>query len=88
MNLNELEWAEGRILANIWHEDRIAVLNPAGGQVQAWIDCSELRARAGHLTGETDLNGLAYDPKTKLLYVTGKLWPKMFAIKVEGLGQP
>jgi glutamine cyclotransferase len=87
-NLNELEWAEGRILANVWHEDRIAVLYPAGGQVEAWIDCSGLRARVGQLPGESDLNGLAYDAKARLLYVTGKLWPKIFVIRVEGLGQP
>lgn len=87
-NLNELEWAEGRILANIWHDDRIAVIVPGSGAVEAWIDCSGLRERLG-LRGEgTDLNGLAWDPTARLLYVTGKLWPKLFVLRVEGLGKP
>ena len=83
--LNELEWAEGFILANVWHEDRIAVIRPATGEVAAWIDCSGLRAGLGTLPEESDLNGMAWDPGAKRLYVTGKLWPNIFELALEGL---
>ena len=87
-NLNELEWAEGWILANVWHDDRIAVISPATGQVSAWIDCAGLRARLGLRRDDADLNGVAYDPLARLVYVTGKLWPKIFVLRVEDLRQP
>ncbi len=86
--LNELEWVEGRILANIWHEDRIAVIAPATGLVEGWIDCTALRIRMGRLDGEAALNGIAYDPEAKILYVTGKLWPKIFQLRLEGFPKP
>ena len=86
--LNELEWVEGRILANIWHEDRIAVIAPATGVVEGWIDCTALRVRLGPRDGEAVLNGIAYDPAAKILYVTGKLWPKIFQLRLEGFPTP
>ncbi|MFP5221364.1 MAG: glutaminyl-peptide cyclotransferase [Acidobacteriota bacterium] len=88
VRLNELEWVEGFILANIWHEDRIAVVSPATGQVAAWIDCAPLRARLGALSQDSDLNGIAWDPAAKKLYVTGKLWPAIFELALEGLPKP
>jgi len=83
--LNELEWLDGFVLANVWHEDRIAVISPATGKVAAWIDCSGLRARMTGLPPESDLNGMAWDPVARRLYVTGKLWPKTFELALEGL---
>ena len=86
--LNELEWVEGFILANVWHEDRIAIISPATGKVAAWIDCAPLRARLSGLPAESDLNGIAWDPTRKRLYVTGKLWPAIFELALEGLPRP
>jgi len=83
--LNELEWVDGFILANVWHEDRIAVISPATGQVVAWMDCAPLRARLGPLDEDSVLNGIAWNPATRKLYVTGKLWPAIFELALEGL---
>ncbi|WP_243359026.1 glutaminyl-peptide cyclotransferase [Fundidesulfovibrio terrae] len=88
IRLNELEWVEGFILANVWHEDRIAIISPATGKVAAWIDCAPLRARLQGLPAESDLNGIAWDPTRKKLYVTGKLWPAIFELALEGLPRP
>lgn len=81
--LNELEWADGWILANVWHDDRIAVVSPVTGKVAAWIDCAPLRARLPGLPEDSDLNGIAWDQARKRLYVTGKLWPVVFELKLE-----
>jgi glutamine cyclotransferase len=81
--LNELEWVDGEIYANIWQTDRIARIDPKTGKVVGWIDLSGLLAPADRVPGHTDvLNGIAYDPLTKRLFVTGKLWPKLFQIKL------
>ncbi len=84
-NLNELEWVEGKLLANVWMTDRIAVIAPQDGVVRAWIDLAPLRKSLGVLPGDAVLNGIAYDAEKKRLFVTGKLWPKVFEIEVEGL---
>ena len=81
--LNALAWGDGVLFANVWHQDRIAVISPLSGQVIGWIDGSKLRALAGSPPGESDLNGLAWDPVKKRLYVTGKLWPKIFELSLE-----
>ncbi|WP_243310540.1 glutaminyl-peptide cyclotransferase [Fundidesulfovibrio agrisoli] len=86
--LNELEWVDGWILANVWHDDRIAVVSPATGKVAAWIDCAQLRARTQGLPDESDLNGIAWDPATRRLFVTGKLWPSIYVLSLEGLPKP
>lgn len=83
--LNELEWVEGWIFANVWHDDRIAVISPATGKVAAWIDCSQLRARMPGLPEESALNGIAWDAATRRLFVTGKLWPSIYVLSLEGL---
>jgi len=87
-NLNELEWVEGWILANVWHEDRIAVIAPASGVVRGWINCAALRMSLGPLNSEAVLNGIAYDPGAKILYVTGKLWPKVFQLRLGAFPKP
>lgn len=80
--LNELEFVHGQIYANIWHSDRIARISPQTGKVVGWIDLSGLLPESQRSTHEAVLNGIAYDPEHDRLFVTGKLWPKIFEIKV------
>lgn len=79
--LNELEYVGGRVLANIWKSDKIAVINPLTGHVEAWIDLSTLRTRIAPESGVA--NGIAYDNKSGRLFVTGKHWDKVFVISLE-----
>jgi glutamine cyclotransferase len=81
--LNELEYAQGWILANIWYSDLIALIDPQDGRVVAWIDLSELRRRMPpSADAEKVLNGIAFDATTGHLYVTGKFWPRLFELKL------
>jgi glutamine cyclotransferase len=80
--LNELEFVRGEVFANIYQTDRVARIDPASGRVTGWIDLSGLLTAAERR--DTDvLNGIAYDPAGDRLFVTGKLWPKLFEIKIE-----
>ena len=81
-NLNELEYVEGEIYANIWHSDRIARISPTDGQVLAWIDCTGLLPASQRIDAESVLNGIAYDAKQHRLFVTGKQWPTIFQIQL------
>ncbi len=81
--LNELEFVHGQIYANVWHTDRIARISPATGKVLGWIDLSGLLPESEKSDPEAVLNGIAFDAATDRLFVTGKLWPKLFEIKVE-----
>lgn len=80
-NLNELEYVKGEVFANIWQTDRIARINPTTGDVVGWIDLSGLLTPAERNTADV-LNGIAYDAATNRLFVTGKLWPKLFEIQL------
>jgi glutamine cyclotransferase len=80
--LNELEYVEGEIYANVYGSDRIARISPKTGDVLGWIDLAGLLQGPQPLTPEAVLNGIAYDPEGKRLFVTGKLWPKLFEIRV------
>ncbi len=80
--LNELEFIHGEIYANIWHADRIARISPASGRVLGWIDLKGLMPRSQLSDDEAVLNGIAYDAAHDRLFVTGKLWPKIFEIAV------
>ena len=82
-NLNELEYVKGELLANVWQTTRIARINPATGEVTGWVELAGLLKEAG-VTGTRDdvLNGIAYDAAKDRLFVTGKLWPKLFEIKL------
>ena len=81
--LNELEWVEGQVYANVWQTDRIARIDPTTGNVVGWIDLTGLLAAKDRIANYTDvLNGIAYDPASKRLFVTGKLWPKLFEIRL------
>ncbi len=80
-SLNELEFIDGNIWANIWNDDRIAVISPETGNVKAWIDLSPLRE---YIAGDNKvdvLNGIAYDQATKTIYLTGKYWPWIFEVE-------
>lgn len=85
--LNELEWVQGWLLANVWNQDRLAVIRPPGalgqGQVAAWLDLAPLRRELGPQAEAA--NGIAYDPETRTLYVTGKRWDKTFVLTLPPL---
>ncbi len=80
--LNELEYVEGEVWANVWSTDRIARISPKTGQVLGWIDLRGLLAAADRARQVDVLNGIAYDAAGKRLFVTGKWWPKLFEIEV------
>jgi glutaminyl-peptide cyclotransferase len=80
--LNELEYIHGEIYANVWHTNRIARISPLTGQVLGWIDLTGLLPSDQHPGPEGVLNGIAYDGEHDCLFVTGKLWPLLFEIKI------
>ena len=82
--LNELEWIEGEIWANIWTEDRIARIRPDTGKVTAFVDLTGILPRGFRFRyPEMDvLNGIAWDPENRRIFVTGKKWPKLFEIEL------
>ncbi|QKJ63595.1 glutaminyl-peptide cyclotransferase [Flavobacterium sp. M31R6] len=79
--INELEWINGKIYTNVWQKDAIAVVNPNTGAVEGILNMSGLR-KFLKVTPDDVLNGIAYNPKTKTIFVTGKNWNKMFEITV------
>lgn len=83
--LNELETIGGMIWANVWHETRIAVIDPATGRVAAWVDCAALAKPVAAVDPEYVLNGIAHDPATGRIWVTGKDWPAIYEITAPGL---
>ena len=81
--LNELEWIEGKIWANVYTTDQIVIIDPATGAVEGIVDLSGLLPEE-EVTPSTDvLNGIAYDPALKRIFVTGKNWSKLFHITLE-----
>jgi glutamine cyclotransferase len=80
-SINELEWIDGKIYTNVWQKDAIAIVNPTTGAVEGILDLSGLRKFVKNYEAEV-LNGIAYNPKTKTIFVTGKNWDKMFEITV------
>ena len=81
--LNELEYVNGEIYANIWHDQRIATIDPRSGRVTGWIDLTGLLQPGDVHDEEAVLNGIAYDKAGGRLFVTGKLWPRIFEIKIK-----
>ena len=80
--LNELEYIDGKIWANVYTTDEIVTINPKDGRVEGVIDCRGLLPKSLY-TKETDvLNGIAYDPEDDRIYLTGKNWPKMYEIRL------
>jgi glutamine cyclotransferase len=81
-DLNELEWVNGEIYANVWQTNFIARISPATGRVIGWIDLTGLLSPDEQRGGADVLNGIAYDAAGRRLFVTGKLWPKLFEIRI------
>jgi glutamine cyclotransferase len=80
--LNELEYVQGEIYANVWQTDRIARIAPDTGRVVGWVDLDGLLSAEDRSEAVDVLNGIAYDAQTDRLFVTGKLWPKLFEIEL------
>lgn len=81
-NLNELEFIKGEIFANIWRTEKIARISPETGRVVGWIDLTGLYSPTGPAKPVDVLNGIAYDSENDRLFLTGKLWPKIFEIRI------
>ena len=80
--LNELEYIDGKVWANVYTADEIVIINPKNGKVEGVIDCRGLLPKELR-TPDTDvLNGIAYDPETKKIYLTGKNWPKLYEVRL------
>jgi len=80
--INELEYIEGKVYANIWQTDNIAVIDPSTGNVVSWINLTGLQNELDTIKGIDVLNGIAYDRETGKIYVTGKQWPNLFEIQL------
>jgi len=81
-NLNELEWVEGKIYANRYQKNGVAIINPKNGAIEAVIDFKDLKNKVTNHPGLDVLNGMAYNPQTKTLFVTGKRWDKLFELRI------
>jgi glutamine cyclotransferase len=84
--LNELEYIQGEIFANIWQTDTIVRIDPETGAVKGWIDLGGLLPEEERTYTTNVLNGIAYDPETDRLFVTGKRWPKLYEIRLVPIG--
>lgn len=80
--INELELINGKLYVNVWQKDAIAVVDPTSGAVEGILNMSDLRKSMTGITTDDVLNGIAYNPKTKTIFVTGKNWSKIFEITV------
>ncbi len=81
ININELEYVNGDLYANIWQQQKIAIINLQTGQVKAWINLAGIQNMVG-FNSEQVLNGIAYDSQNDRLFITGKQWPQLFEIKL------
>ena len=81
-NLNELEWVEGKIYANRYQKNGVAIINPINGAIEAVLDFKDLKNKVTNHPGLDVLNGMAYNPDTKTLFVTGKRWDKSFEVLI------
>jgi glutaminyl-peptide cyclotransferase len=80
--LNELEYIQGLVFANIWGDKKIAVIEPSTGKVKAYLDMTSVIPDELKSRGDKVLNGIAYNPDNGHLFVTGKNWPILFEIKL------
>lgn len=80
--LNELEYIDGKIWANVYTSDSIVIINPKTGKVEGLVDCTGLLPRALHEPSTDVLNGIAYDEKTGKIYLTGKNWPRLYEVRL------
>ena len=84
VNLNELEMVKGEIWANVWQTDYIARISPKDGHVVGWVDLKGLLSAPYKAAGpDAVLNGIAYDSAADRIFVTGKLWPRVYEIKLK-----
>lgn len=81
--LNELEFIDGEIWANVWQTDLILRINPSTGQVTSFLNLKQILSPSDRKGSENVLNGIAYDPEQKRIFITGKLWPRVFEIKLK-----
>ncbi len=81
-NLNELEYIRGEVYANVWETDAIVRVSPTTGKVLSWIDLAGIIDKSELTDPDAVLNGIAYDATGSRIFVTGKLWPKLFQIRV------
>ena len=82
VGLNELEWVNGKIYANRYQKNGVAIINPANGAIEGVIDFSPLKKQVTQHQGLDVLNGIAYNPETKTLFITGKRWDKLFEVEI------
>lgn len=80
--LNELEYIDGRLWANVYGSDEIVIIDPDDGKVMAVVDCRNLLSRSLRTAATDVLNGIAYNPKDNSLYLTGKNWPRLYKVKL------
>lgn len=80
--LNELEYIDGRIWANVYTTDDIVIINPRNGKVEGLVDCKGLLPRSLHSDTTDVLNGIAYNPQDEKIYLTGKNWPRMYEVRL------
>ncbi|MGF1555673.1 glutaminyl-peptide cyclotransferase [Paucihalobacter sp.] len=80
--LNELEWIDGKIYANIYQRNGVVIINPENGATEAVIDFSSLKEKVTQHSGLDVLNGIAYNPETNSIFVTGKRWDKLFEVRI------
>ena len=81
-SVNELEWVEGKIYANIYQKDAIAIVDPASGAVEGVIDLTDLKDYVTQHEALDVLNGIAYNGEENILYITGKNWDKLFKVEI------
>lgn len=82
-NLNELEWIDGQIWANVWTTSLIARIDPSDGRIVSWVDLSEIAAKQPSTDPDAVANGIAWDPASRHVYVTGKHWTKVYEIVLD-----
>ena len=80
--LNELEFVNGKVYANIWQQNSILIVEPSNGAIEGIVSLKGLQAKAGQKGEDNVLNGIAYDQENDRLFVTGKNWNKVFEIKL------
>lgn len=80
--LNELEYIDGKVWANVYTSDEIVIINPKDGNVTGIVDCRGLLPRSLYTAGTDVLNGIAYNPEDGKIYLTGKNWPKLYEVRL------